>query len=1295
MVYSADRGGYAFLDHPEITGRLDIRRQLGAGSFGSVWAAHDKTRNELVALKVLKRFESDTIPRFRHEFQALTKIVHDNLVSLHQFFCIEDRYFFTLDLIDGMNFRRYARGEDLPGFGSSSAVASNDLPLSSAIALSAAQLAPPPLTGFDEPRLRAALVQLLGGLIALHDRGKIHGDLKPHNALVRQDGRLVITDYGFVGAHASTGPHLATDFTKLGTPAYMSPEQVSLGTLGPASDWYSVGAMLYEAITGRRPHEGTRAQMILAKSEQAPPHPKSITSSVPDDLADLAVDFLCRDPSGRPDGRKALERLGIKDIPVASPTPSMIPARRTSSVLIGRESETQELRAAFETVAKGNPATVFVRGPAGIGKSTLVRHFLEYLRYESHQTVLLRGRCHEVHAAPYTALDMLVGSLTRYLAGIPAWEASKFSPTDLAALTQAFPVLLNVPPIAEASKGTFPWIEPRETLHLAFRTLRRISAHLASLQPLVIFIDDVQWLDLDSAPFVQDLIEASHGTPMLVILACRDEDNDEASCLTALQNASKKADSAIRDLQLSLLTSAQTIDLASSLLGAHGPEDSSVVRILAEVSHGNPLFIHELVQYALDDVGFASRIRGKDNAGLNTIIANRIRALPEPAYAVLRTLVVAEVPIPLHVAQAASGVLDKFLECAALLKTKHLARPHGLRSQDAIEVYHHQICTAMKTLLGPEELREEHQKLATSLATGPWSSPDALARHYGAACDEQRAFDAAAEAADRAAKALAFAEAATLYRQALAVMPSRSTPDIQSKLGNVLSHGGRAREAAAAYIEGERLMRQFELGGTLRIERDGPALFDSAKDGSADGLRLELAFRAARECFRSAAMDDGFRYLDQALKVVGIEYTAGAWTARLSNWLRRTRVSYASIAHPEPSKTNSSPVVLRKLDACLYAGELLRGIDPLRTAELASRALSLSSKTAKPERIMQALCCEAIHLAAGGSRTYAQAEQVLHAMHSLAHRLDETPAAQADILLASGTVDYLNGRFQEAVRHFRRARGIVLETRPGNSTKLNFIRHSTLVCLTHLGLWQDVAQEIERYRGDALEYGDVLFASRLSLGWLNASYLVRDDVRQGRQAIRDAQDVWSGRGFAAQELLAAIAETNLSLYEGDAQRASRQVVEIEKSPDATKALSEAQTYRVDFLFAKARCALLAAKQPSSDNRKIVLQEASSCAKRLCNERNPWAKSLSLLVMAAVASCLDDKRATLGRLEEARKYFDAAGMAGYATVVRRSLGERTEGAKGSELVEAADEWMQGQSIQCPERWLQMLGPGLSV
>jgi serine/threonine protein kinase len=141
----------------------------------------------------------------------------------------------------------------------------------------------------------------------MHGAGCIHRDLKPSNVLVTPAGRVVVLDFGLA---SQTGTRPLRSDGLVGTPAYMAPEQAKEGPAQPAADWYAVGAMLYEVLTGRLPHDGDLVEILVKKQSEDPPAPVEVNPLADPELSRLCMQLLRRDPVQRPGGAEILAQLG-------------------------------------------------------------------------------------------------------------------------------------------------------------------------------------------------------------------------------------------------------------------------------------------------------------------------------------------------------------------------------------------------------------------------------------------------------------------------------------------------------------------------------------------------------------------------------------------------------------------------------------------------------------------------------------------------------------------------------------------------------------------------------------------------------------------------------------------------------------------------------------------------------------------------------------------------------------------------------------------------------------------------
>ncbi len=237
-----------------VAGRFRVERVLGRGGMGLVYAVWDRARGETVAIKTLQLGREPTaIQSLKREFRALTDLAHPNLVRLHELFIDGEHGFFSMDLVEGLNFSSHVR-PDGGGDHFESSLASTTTVRSAGSEAPTSQSRPAEAraTAVDLERLRPVLRQLVLGVDALHRAGKLHRDLKPSNVLVTDSGRVLILDFGLV-QDERTSLDAAKRGELGGTPLYMAPELFRSKPPSPASDWFSVGVMLYQALCSIEP----------------------------------------------------------------------------------------------------------------------------------------------------------------------------------------------------------------------------------------------------------------------------------------------------------------------------------------------------------------------------------------------------------------------------------------------------------------------------------------------------------------------------------------------------------------------------------------------------------------------------------------------------------------------------------------------------------------------------------------------------------------------------------------------------------------------------------------------------------------------------------------------------------------------------------------------------------------------------------------------------------------------------------------------------------------------------------
>ena len=821
---------------------------------GVVYEAFDRERNEAVALKTLTRVDATGIYRLKKEFRSLADVVHPNLVALYDLVSVgRNQWFFTMELVPGESFLDYVRGETAapdgvlvspwdtaashagaratvregrgsvlsptPGAahtqrGSPEALASapelfqevgDELETTLPAAGVARRGPAPPL---DQARLRQSLVQLVQGINAIHAAGKLHRDLKPTNVLVTRSGRVVILDFGLVRESLDGSEERSLEENIIaGTPAYMAPEQAAGRRVGPGSDWYAVGVMLYRALSGRLPFTGSVREILAAKQGHEAPPPSLVVTPVPPELDDLCVSLLRRDPERRPTADEIESTLNLDPKPVTISVPAP-PPESDGTPFVGRRGELGELEDAFDEVRAGAPRLVLVRGPAGVGKTALVERFLRRLATEPAATIL-RGRCFQRESVPYQALDQVVDELSRRLGRLPSYRVQAVLPRNVADLVRLFPVLGRVEAVARAPQSPTPVADEAMLRQRGFQGLRELLGRLSDRAPLVLFIDDLQWGDTDSAELLLNLLKEPDAPPMLLLGCYREEWARSSPLLLRLHNDPVwNAVPRTRHLHLGPLRRSSAVELARALLTESHDDDPALAEGIARMAEGIPLLVSELSRYAagLSRAKRKRLLKKRSRRSLDPALEALGTGLSPELLRLLMTIAAAGAPVDQSVVATAARLRQPVREAVAALVARRLVATLRRQGRDAVELAHDRIREHLLRSVSASERSKLHRRLAVALEQSSRAEPETLAAHYRAAGDTTRAAEHAMRGAERALAALAFDHAAASFGLALELgaVDESQRWSLLARMGEALAGAGRTADAARQLIAASR-----------------------------------------------------------------------------------------------------------------------------------------------------------------------------------------------------------------------------------------------------------------------------------------------------------------------------------------------------------------------------------------------------------------------------------------------------------------------------------------------------------
>lgn len=1169
-----------------IRDRFTIVRQLGSGGMGVVYEAIDQNNGRHVALKTMRAPSGDALLRFKQEFRALQDIHHPNLITLGDLIAEAGQWWFSMELVRGVNFLAYVR--PVPKLGpQDSQVALGETapqpmtpPMPAKVSapterlLATVDTAPP---SFDETRLRAAFLQLIEGLHALHLAHKVHRDIKPDNALVAEGGRVIILDFGLVGES------LQSESAVIGTVAYMAPEQAAGRPVGPAADWYSVGVLLYEALTGRLPFEGTTLEILADKQSRLPPAPSSLVPQLPLDLDELCMDLLHTQPSERPDFIEIRRRL----LPAASPQQEV---DHSGAFFVGRRQEMETLSLAFAETLKGQARTVLLHGESGVGKSAAMRRFADQVSEQTSGLVVLAGRCYEHESVPFKAIDGLIDQLARTLKRWPQSTVEALLPRRAAVLLQAFPVLGLVPVLAKmpAGPGTLA-ADPQEQRSRVFTALRELLGRMAERQPLLLLIDDLQWTDADSLALLASVMNPPDEPSLLLVGTVR----TGTTVLRGTWVDPERPSDRVQHLHLHQLSKEEALHLAQQMAGPHGISEAGRLQRLVEETGGHPLFIQELVRHTTSH-------KADDPPRLDDALWARIGDLPKPAQELLRLCAVMGSPLPVNIAiQATALQLDEIDRSLVQLRAAYLLRASlhdynsdsGAQEIRAVEPYHDRIRELIVERLPTEYRRNCHQRLAEALEALGANDPEALSYHYEGAGELAAAGRYALQAADKAIQALAFERAARFYQQALEWLKPTGDGkrELLIKRAEACINAGRGSEAAALFIE--------------------------ATEGADPQRSSALRLRAGDQYLRSGYFNQGLDLVKRAFEELGLIYYTTIVGLIVSILLYGIWLRLRGLRFRERSKANLPDIEQARLQALRVCVDGFLTIDPFRTMEFYQRYLSRALKFGLVDDIRFGLSFQAIHRSSSGNEAdWRRGQYLLERMRSLRKARDHSYIT-AHEFVTEATINMGSGQFRYAANRFKQASDIFAEQCQGVTFELGMTRHMELVAAYYLGELGQIIARTHALLCDARARQDLHLEVALCTTPLQIIGIMQDDSSRTTNEAINCIRKWTCSGAAIYKIMFAIWQANVLLYEG---KSNEFPMDIIRGGLAKQLVQNLQILRILCSDILGRSTLLTCIKTEQTSLKQKLQQLTRHIRALDREKRPWADALSHNLTAAKA-----------------------------------------------------------------------------
>ena len=815
-------------------------------------------------------------------------------------------------------------------------------------------------------RLLDLAIALAAAVGHLHARGMVHRDLKPANVIVDGD-RVWLTGFGRASRNLREQPGAPAGEVIEGTFAYMAPEQTGRmnRSVDTRSDLYSLGVVLYRMLTGTLPFEASEPlDWVYSHIARRPPPPAERHPAAPAPLAALVLKLLEKNPEERyqtaagvesdlvamrahwqADGVLQSFALGTNDASARL----LVPER-----LYGRERECVQLRQAFGRVIHGGAhELVLVSGYSGMGKSALVRELMRDI--EAQPVRFIAGKFDQYKRdVPFATIAQAFGGLVRQVlredeASIARWRAAIEE-----AAGRHGQLLFDLVPELEWLIGPQPptlEVGPAEARNRFQATVRRFVAACATAEhPLVLFLDDMQWIDPASLALLEHLVTQGDAHHLLIVGAYRDNEVGAAHRLALALDRIDRGEAAVTRIVLRPLEAEDVGQLVADTLCTGTTPARPLADLVYHRAGGNPFFVIQLLTTLAEDrllwfdaAAGAWRWEAARVAGLGytdnvvDLMLVRLQRLPPPTLEALERLAClgpAATRATLALAcDTDEDSLDSALQDA--LRAGVLAT-----TADGWRFVHDRVQEAAYSLVSAQSRPALHLRIGRLLRE---RLPPAVAeaRLFELVDHFQRAGDLVRDPAERDAVAALMIAAGRKAKAAIAYAAARAYFGRAQALGP--PDAWRTRYAATLALQLERAECEFLAGEPA----DADVLFDGALAAGANDLDRARVLGLRMRCLQSAgrlaeALDCGLR----ALALFGCAFPHD--DAELPAATQREQdqfwqgVGARRIADLADLPVASDPQALATMALLADAGTCAYNARPLLTPLIYCRALNLA-----------------------------------------------------------------------------------------------------------------------------------------------------------------------------------------------------------------------------------------------------------------------------------------------------------------------------------------------------------------